>query len=91
MKTPYHLSDREIEILRWRAANYHLYEIAVILKISEATVKKHCERIFLELELNNLGAALTRAYQENLIDVHSVVIRSWPFKRIENKFHKRKK
>jgi DNA-binding NarL/FixJ family response regulator len=53
------LTGRESEIVGWMSAGKSNCEIAAILNISTATVKKHAENIFRKLNVTNRTAAAT--------------------------------
>jgi DNA-binding CsgD family transcriptional regulator len=55
------LSRREAEVLRWIVYGRSNVEIALILDIAVPTVKKHVERIFTKLGVENRQAAAARA------------------------------
>lgn len=62
------LSEREVEVLRWIAAGKTKAEIADILCVSEACIKRHCESAFRKLDVNSLAYAVARAIGLGLID-----------------------
>jgi DNA-binding CsgD family transcriptional regulator len=62
------LSDREVEVLRWIAAGKTKSEVADILCVSGACVKRHCESAFRKLDVNSLAYAVARAIGLGLID-----------------------
>lgn len=51
------LSPKEAEVLLWVAQGKSNFEVALILGISEGTVKKHLEHIFEKLGVEKRGAA----------------------------------
>ena len=55
------LSRRETEVLTWVARGRSNYAIGVLLGCTEATVKKHLERIYTKLEVGNRTEAAARA------------------------------
>ena len=59
------LTPREAEVLSWLAQGKSNPEIAVILAMSEGTVKKHLEHVFEKLGVDNRNAAALVA-RENL-------------------------
>ena len=59
------LTPREAEVLSWLAQGKSNPEIAVILAMSEGTVKKHLEHVFEKLGVDNRNAA-TLVARENL-------------------------
>ncbi len=56
------LSRREQEVLEWLEQGKSNGEIALILGISEHTVRHHIERIFVKLGVENRRAAMTFAH-----------------------------
>jgi len=53
------LSHREAEVMHWVAEGKSNFEIGIILGISQHTVRKHIENIFLKMEVSNrVSAAL---------------------------------
>lgn len=62
------LSEREVEVLRWIAAGKTKSEVADILCVSGACVKRHCESAFRKLDVNSLAYAVARAIGLGLID-----------------------
>jgi len=60
---PLGLSPREAEILSWVAQGKTNSEIGTIVGISERTVQKHLERVYLRLGVENRHAAMTLAWQ----------------------------
>ncbi len=61
------LTDREREVLRHVAAGMTNREIANILTISEHTVGRHLQNIFVKLGLSSRAAATAYAYQHGLV------------------------
>lgn len=57
------LSPREAEVLLWVAQGKGNHEIAVILEVSPATVKKHTIHIFEKIGVENRSAALLLAIE----------------------------
>lgn len=57
------LSPREAEVLLWVAQGKGNHEIAVILDLSPATVKKHTIHIFEKLGVENRSAAMLQAIE----------------------------
>jgi DNA-binding NarL/FixJ family response regulator len=51
------LTPKQAEVLLWVAQGKSNAEVAVILEITEATVKKHIEHIFAKLRVEKRGAA----------------------------------
>ena len=58
------LTPREAEVLRWLAKGKSNLEIARILNISDRTVSKHLERVYLRLGVENRHAALALVHEE---------------------------
>ncbi|MBD2158542.1 helix-turn-helix transcriptional regulator [Leptolyngbya sp. FACHB-16] len=58
------LSAREAEVLYWVAKGKENLEIAELLYISAATVRKHLERIYLKLEAKTRTAAVVAALEK---------------------------
>jgi len=61
------LSDREVEVLRLGAVGKSNQEIAVILSISNNTVKFHMKNIFIKLNVSNRTEAVMVAVKMKLI------------------------
>ena len=61
------LSPRELEVLRLVAAGSSNREIATVLVISEHTVARHVQNIFVKLDVSSRTAAGAFAFQHNLI------------------------
>lgn len=61
------LTQRELEVLLWLARGKSKSKIADILVVSESTVKRHCESIFLKLEVNNSTLAVFKAMRMGFI------------------------
>jgi DNA-binding CsgD family transcriptional regulator len=57
------LTERESEILLWASQGNRNNEIATILGISTATVRKHMEHTLLKFECENRGFATQQAVQ----------------------------
>jgi DNA-binding CsgD family transcriptional regulator len=64
------LTPREAEVLRWLAQGKSSFEIAAILSISDRTVSKHLERVYLKLGVENRHAAVAM--------VHDAMMRTAP-------------
>jgi DNA-binding CsgD family transcriptional regulator len=60
---PLGLSPRETEVLCWVAQGKSNPEVGLILGISDRTVQKHLERIYIRLGLENRHAAITLAME----------------------------
>ena len=58
------LTPREAEVLRWIAQGKSSLEIARILNISDRTVSKHLERVYLRLGVENRHAAVAMVHDE---------------------------
>jgi LuxR family transcriptional regulator, quorum-sensing system regulator CviR len=61
------LSERETEVLTWAMAGKTNWEISVILKISERTVKFHIQNVMVKLEASSRAHAVAIALGEGLI------------------------
>lgn len=61
------LTEREAECLHWVAMGKSYGEIALILSISERTVKFHAQNIIKKLDSVNIKQAMTKALRMNLI------------------------
>ena len=61
------LSARELEVLRLVAVGKTNREIAVELVVSEHTVARHLQNIFLKLDLASRAAATAYAYEQGLV------------------------
>lgn len=57
------LTEREAEVLHWITQGKRNVEIAVILGVRVGTVKKHCENIFMKLNVENRSSAAAIAMQ----------------------------
>jgi ATP/maltotriose-dependent transcriptional regulator MalT len=64
---PPELTERECEVLRLVAAGKTNREIASVLVISEHTVGRHLQNIFLKLGLPSRAAATAYAFEHNLV------------------------
>lgn len=60
------LSDREIEVLRWLKEGKSNWEISMILKISERTVKFHVKNICTKLDVINRTHAVVVAMERGI-------------------------
>ena len=56
------LTSREAEVLHWMMQGKRNDEIAIILAISVATVKKHCENLYGKLGASGRGSAMSMAW-----------------------------
>ena len=56
-----HLSDRELEILRWTAEGKSRWAVGQILSISEHTVKYHLNKVAVKLDVSSSQQAAIRA------------------------------
>jgi DNA-binding NarL/FixJ family response regulator len=65
---PFHLTAREIAILRLIGAGYTCREVSIRLGISSKTVENHKQRIFRKLGVQNQSHAVAAALQVDLID-----------------------
>ena len=61
------LTDRECEVLRLVAAGKTNREIATALVISQHTVGRHLQNIFMKLGLASRAAATAYAYEHDLV------------------------
>jgi LuxR family transcriptional regulator, quorum-sensing system regulator CviR len=61
------LSKRETEVLTWAMAGKTNWEISIILKISERTVKFHIQNVMVKLEASSRAHAVAIALGEGLI------------------------
>ncbi|AQU81284.1 MULTISPECIES: LuxR family transcriptional regulator [unclassified Halomonas] len=61
------LTEREIECLHWVAMGKSYGEIALILSVSERTIKFHAQNIIKKMNSINIRQAMTKALQLNLI------------------------
>ena len=64
---PPELTERECEVLRLVAAGKTNREIASVLVISDHTVGRHLQNIFLKLGLPSRAAATAYAYEHDLV------------------------
>ncbi len=55
------LTPREIDVLTWMAHGKSRWETAIILKISDSTVKRHLENIHAKMKVSNTTQAVARA------------------------------
>lgn len=62
------LTPRERECLQWIAAGKSSHEIAIILGLSEHTVRSYTKSILQKLNTTNRAMAVTRAIQLHLLD-----------------------
>ena len=61
------LTQREVEVIRWLANGKNIWEISVILGISERTVKFHTAAILQKLGASNRTHAVAKALSKGLI------------------------
>jgi len=66
-RRPAQLTDRECEVIRLVAAGKTNREIAGVLVISEHTVGRHLQNIFMKLGLSSRAAATAYAYEHGLV------------------------
>ncbi|MCP5049228.1 MAG: response regulator [bacterium] len=66
-QNPYHLSNREIEILQTIASGLSNSEISNKLFISEKTVKAHINHLFKKMEVKSRTKAVKKAVEEHII------------------------
>ncbi len=64
------LSGREIEVLRWLKEGKSNWEISMILKISERTVKYHVKNICAKLDAINRTHAVVIAIDRGILSVN---------------------
>ena len=62
-----HLTDREVEILKWTAEGKSSWAVGQILNISEHNVKYHVKRILVKLEVGSKHQAAAKAKSLRLI------------------------
>ncbi len=62
-----HLTDREVEILKWTAEGKSSWAVGQILNISEHNVKYHIKRILVKLEVGSKHQAAAKAKSLGLI------------------------
>lgn len=62
------LSDRELQVLRLVAAGRTNREVAGTLVLSEHTVRRHLQNIFVKLGVSSRTAAGAYAYEHGLVD-----------------------
>jgi DNA-binding CsgD family transcriptional regulator len=62
-----HLTDREVEILKWTAEGKSSWAVGQILNISEHNVKYHVKRIMVKLEVGSKHQAAAKAKSLGLI------------------------
>jgi len=67
VRAPVHLSVREIAVIRWTAMGKTAAEIAMILNVTERTVKFHISNATKKLDASNKTAAAVRATAVGLI------------------------
>ncbi|WP_424642550.1 helix-turn-helix domain-containing protein [Embleya sp. AB8] len=65
---PDRLTDREVQVLRLIADGLHNAEIAIALRIGEATVKTHINNTFAKINARNRADAVRYAYQRGLAE-----------------------
>lgn len=62
------LTEREKEILRWLAQGKSNWEVSVILKISERTVRFHINNIMKKLDAVNRTHAMALVLRNGMLD-----------------------
>lgn len=67
LSTGYHLSPREVEVLRLVTAGKSNPQIAETLVLSEKTVARHLSNIFTKLDVGSRTAAAAFAYRHRLV------------------------
>lgn len=60
-------SDREAELLRLLAAGLECGQAALVMGVSEATVRAHLNHLYARLEVPNLPAAIAEAAKHGLL------------------------
>ena len=66
-KNCYQLTERETDVLSWASQGKTYCEVAIILGISERTVKFHIENIIKKLDVSNAKHAIYKAKHYDLI------------------------
>lgn len=61
------LTSREKEIFKYLAQNYSTNKVALILKLSEKTVRNHISNVILKLGVKNRKQAIMELEKINLI------------------------
>lgn len=64
-----YLTPKEKEVLFYIAAGKTKNQTADILSVSRSCIKRHCENIFVKLEVKNLPAAVAKAVRYKLINL----------------------
>jgi DNA-binding CsgD family transcriptional regulator len=67
-----HLTEREIEMLKWWASGKTAAEIGIILNCSEINVKKHIQNIYNKLNANSKIVAIVKAIWLGLIPLDCI-------------------
>jgi LuxR family transcriptional regulator, quorum-sensing system regulator CviR len=65
------LSSREITVLNWMKLGKTNGEIAMIIGISERTVRFHAERIYVKLDVTSRAQAVACAMEQGLLSAQS--------------------
>ena len=65
---PESLTEREKEVLRWLAQGKSNWEVSVILKISERTVRFHINNIMKKLDAVNRTHAMALVLRNGMLD-----------------------
>ncbi len=63
------LSAKELEVLKWIKKGKSSWEISIILRISERTVKFHVSNIMAKLDAASRSHAVAIAFEQDLIDI----------------------
>ncbi len=67
-----HLTNREIEMLKWWASGKTAAEIGIILNCSEINVKKHIQNIYHKLNVNSKIIAIVKAIWLGIIPLDCI-------------------
>lgn len=60
-------TERELEVLYWRAQGLTNARTAKRLKVSEDSAKSHLRRLFVKLGVNSAPHAVAQAYERRLV------------------------
>ncbi len=67
MEIDYHLTPRELDILKLASNGMSHKQIALELGIARQTIKNHATKLFLKLRANNMVHAVATALRERII------------------------